>query len=112
MNPFPGPTFPGHILYVNTVLDIPDRAWDFLSQAPLPLPDFDLDGIPDVDDNCSTVANADQADLDGDCVGVACEHCADPDDVVLCPEPGVLLGGATAFATLGALHWLRRRVNA
>ncbi len=39
-------------------------------------PDGDADGVLDSEDNCPTVANADQADGDGDGVGAAC----DPDD--------------------------------
>ncbi len=43
-----------------------------------PLPDADEDGVPDVDDNCLTTANADQADGDDDALGDACDNC--PDD--------------------------------
>ena len=35
--------------------------------------DFDLDGVEDAFDNCSTVANADQADVDHDACGDACD---------------------------------------
>ena len=35
--------------------------------------DTDKDGIPDEKDNCPSVANADQADADGDGLGDACE---------------------------------------
>jgi hypothetical protein len=38
-----------------------------------PPSDTDLDGIPDQNDNCPTVANPDQADADGDGTGDACE---------------------------------------
>lgn len=38
--------------------------------------DSDGDGIPDRDDNCDTVPNADQADGDGDGVGDLCDGCA------------------------------------
>lgn len=44
--------------------------------------DQDGDGVVDVNDNCSTVANPDQADSDGDGVGDVCDNCptvANPD---------------------------------
>jgi thrombospondin type 3 repeat protein len=42
--------------------------------------DSDGDGIPDTQDNCPTVANADQRDSDGDGVGDACDQCAGTTD--------------------------------
>jgi len=39
------------------------------------LTDSDGDGVPDSEDNCPTVANADQADADGDGIGDACDNC-------------------------------------
>jgi hypothetical protein len=42
-------------------------------------PDADSDGIPDCRDNCPTTSNPDQADVEGDGVGVVCEPpCVDP----------------------------------
>ena len=43
--------------------------------CPLPPPDDDADddGVPDANDNCPNVANADQADSDGDGTGNACD---------------------------------------
>jgi hypothetical protein len=35
--------------------------------------DADLDGLPDVGDNCPTVSNRDQTDSDGDGRGDACD---------------------------------------
>jgi hypothetical protein len=37
------------------------------------LPDVDVDGVPDAEDNCLTASNADQADADGDGFGNACD---------------------------------------
>lgn len=36
--------------------------------------DVDLDGIPDVNDNCPSIANSDQADSNNDGLGDACTH--------------------------------------
>ena len=38
-----------------------------------PTPDTDDDGVLDPDDNCPSVPNADQQDLDGDGLGTACD---------------------------------------
>jgi hypothetical protein len=40
---------------------------------PPPPPDKDKDGIPDFRDNCVSVANPDQQDIDRDGIGTACE---------------------------------------
>jgi hypothetical protein len=44
--------------------------------------DADMDGIPDMCDNCPGIANGDQADLDGDLVGDACDDDMDGDGVL------------------------------
>lgn len=41
----------------------------------LPVPDEDLDGVPDVSDNCTNVVNALQEDEDSDGLGDACDNC-------------------------------------
>ncbi len=48
---------------------------------PAPAPDTDGDGVPDADDNCVAIANADQADLDGDLEGDVCDDDIDGDGV-------------------------------
>jgi gliding motility-associated-like protein len=54
------------------------------------LTDTDGDGIPNGDDNCPDIANADQADLDGDGEGDVCDDDLDGDGVLNvddnCPE--------------------------
>ncbi|AKT40015.1 thrombospondin type 3 repeat-containing protein [Chondromyces crocatus] len=51
--------------------------------------DADADGVVDHLDNCPTVANADQSDIDGDGLGDACDDDIDgdgiPNDLDLCP---------------------------
>ncbi len=44
-------------------------------------PDRDGDGVPDENDNCAAIANADQIDVDGDTVGDACDPDLDDDGV-------------------------------
>jgi len=52
---------------------------------PPPIPDIDLDGVADDEDNCPTVPNPDQENTDGDPLGDACDD--DPD--VACTEDEV-----------------------
>ncbi|HOW73601.1 MAG TPA: thrombospondin type 3 repeat-containing protein [Phycisphaerae bacterium] len=40
-----------------------------------PQPDRDGDGVPDAKDNCAAIANANQANADGDAFGDACDIC-------------------------------------
>ena len=42
-----------------------------------PYPDWDEDGVDNVDDNCPIEANGDQLDFDADGVGDACDNCYD-----------------------------------
>jgi len=49
-----------------------------VSGALVPPVDTDSDGIPDSEDNCPTISNANQADTDGDNVGDVCDNC--PED--------------------------------
>jgi polyhydroxybutyrate depolymerase len=76
----------GHVLYQQNVLNIADYAWKFFEKFSLPLPDADGDHIGDEDDNCVNVANPDQKDSNGNCVGDACECAtqADCDDGAFC----------------------------
>ena len=43
--------------------------------------DTDDDGVPDDEDNCPAIANADQTDTDGDGIGDACDNDDDDDDI-------------------------------
>jgi hypothetical protein len=60
----------GDLLSARNVLKIEAPAKDNPGYVPA---DTDGDGIPDYKDNCPDVANPDQADIDGDGVGDACE---------------------------------------
>lgn len=44
-----------------------------LPPPPAPPPDQDKDGVPDFRDNCVSVANPDQQDIDRDGIGTACD---------------------------------------
>jgi hypothetical protein len=50
--------------------------------------DRDSDGIPDTVDNCATVANADQSDVDGDGLGDLCDARALAEGYTLRPTSG------------------------
>jgi hypothetical protein len=43
--------------------------------CPLPPPDFDADGVADVQDNCPLIYNPSQSDVDGDNRGDDCDNC-------------------------------------
>ncbi|MCK5015296.1 MAG: DUF1566 domain-containing protein, partial [Candidatus Omnitrophica bacterium] len=57
-----------------TVWDFSDMAFTIVTNS-----DSDGDGVPNNDDNCPTVANPDQADLDGDNIGNLCDDDIDGD---------------------------------
>jgi poly(3-hydroxybutyrate) depolymerase len=87
-----------HVLYQQNVLNIADYAWKFFEKHSLPLPDMDGDEINDEDDNCPSVANPDQADANGNCVGDACEcsTAADCDDGKFCNGTETCSNGSCA----------------
>lgn len=55
--------------------------------------DTDGDGVPNAVDNCPNVANADQADSNGNGIGDACERRAQPPAPVVPPWIGAGIGG-------------------
>jgi len=63
--------------------------------------DSDCDGLPEVNDNCPSVANPDQADSDADGMGDACDACSNDGDKV---APGVCgCGVSDAIGFVGFL---------
>jgi len=57
-----------------------DFEWDYALAWQLAL-DIDGDGISDVQDNCPSIFNVNQSDLDGDGIGDACDDDIDGDGV-------------------------------
>ncbi len=66
----------GHDVLMYSNLDGCNSVEEILASASS---DSDGDGIPDAEDNCPAVANADQSDSDGDGVGDACDPQNDTD---------------------------------
>jgi hypothetical protein len=60
---------------------VSDVTVEYTSATPS-ITDTDSDGIADDSDNCPTIANADQADDDGDGIGNVCEADSDSDGVI------------------------------
>jgi len=54
--------------------------------SPECIPDTDNDGIPDDDDNCKLIPNADQADADGNGFGDVCDLCNTNRDGIITGE--------------------------
>ena len=65
--------------------------------VPVPPADADGDGVLDVNDNCPTVANADQADADDDGIGDACES------PLIIPRGGLVVEGDSGTTALNVL---------
>jgi thrombospondin type 3 repeat protein len=53
----------------------PDAPRPIDASPDAPLPDMDGDGIPDIHDNCPTIANPTQSNVDGDAYGDVCDIC-------------------------------------
>jgi hypothetical protein len=68
--------------------------------------DTDSDGVPDTSDNCLSVSNPSQTDLDGDVIGDACDPDIDGDSILneadTCPSasPINIIGTPTFFDSL------------
>src|SRR5438128_916602 len=57
-------------------------------------PDTDQDGIPDDMDNCPTVANPDQGDIDADGAGDVCDDDMDGDGIVNASDNCIAISNA------------------
>ncbi|MCC6622161.1 MAG: HYR domain-containing protein [Deltaproteobacteria bacterium] len=68
--------------------------------------DFDDDGVPDDEDNCPIVPNADQSDVDGDDIGDVC----DPEDSGVIATGGAGCAGGDAGGLAGLLAALAAAV--
>jgi hypothetical protein len=83
-----------------------DQDWILnASKTAIVLPDADADGVPDVYDNCTGVANATQQDFDHDGAGDACDPDDDNDglaDVVDCAPFDAAQGAVGDVAVLTA----------
>ncbi len=76
----------------NQILDACEPACGLVGHLPLECEyDSDGDGVPNATDNCPCLANADQADRDGDGVGDACDP--DKDNDGICDGGGPLPAG-------------------
>ena len=62
-----------------------------------PVPDGDLDGIPDFRDNCLAIANVDQVDTDLDGIGDTCDNCPAVANTDQADSDGDLHGNACDF---------------
>jgi polyhydroxybutyrate depolymerase len=94
-----------HYMYdEQNVVEIAPFVWNTLfSQSRMPLPDTDADGVADQDDNCPALANGNQADADGDCMGDVCDGGGSP------PPPPPPDGGT---CTAGNTGWLNPTAQA
>jgi hypothetical protein len=70
-----------HLTFLQSAGLTPYFEWaDHLITPLVPFVDSDDDGVADFEDNCPAVANADQADDDGDGLGNACDRINDVDN--------------------------------
>ena len=72
-------TFTGSDPFTVTVTDDLNGTTEQIVSITITAPDSDGDGAYDHQDNCPSVSNADQANLDGDTFGDACDNDKDGD---------------------------------
>ena len=71
------------------------------------LADSDDDGVPDNSDNCKVIPNPDQADIDDDGIGNACESCSgdlDDDGWLSANDVGTLVSQLLPYAS--SYYWV------
>jgi hypothetical protein len=107
--PVPGP--------VSAVALDPD-GWVLDTTGALSLPDQDVDGVPDLQDNCAASGNPGQTDIDSDGLGDGCdpdrdgdaranEADCDPGDVLVQDPPEDVAGLFVAGREFAVLSWAR-----
>lgn len=80
-------------LFITVQSNVFDNNFLYVLTPNRPAPtDTDMDGFADADDNCPTVANADQSDIDSDSVGDVCDNCPTAANVSNVPNGSTGLG--------------------